>query len=222
MMATSSQLVELAADLALDADQLEAARPVQGDRGLACRRDPGEHGVEPETRGDPQQLVDDQLADALAVAVAAHVDRVLDAGAIGGPLLVRRQRAEADDVAAFVGPDRWQRLPRTRRCDRRSTAAGRPASGAPGRRWPSCWTPRGCRSGGSARRRPTMPIAASSTSSGPRPRRPSVVAEPVNHEAPGNPVVDATQRALCFSAGLRVEPRASDRPFSSVGRATPW
>jgi len=96
-------LVELAADLALDADQFEAARPVQGDRGIACGGDPGEHRMEPRNRRNSQQLDEDELADSPTVAVATHVDRVLDAGAVGGPLLVRRQRPEADDVAAFVG-----------------------------------------------------------------------------------------------------------------------
>ena len=74
-------------------------------RGLAGRGDPGEHGVEARRRGHPQQFRDDQLADPLAVAVAADVDRVLDAGAICGALLVRRQRPEADDLAKFVGRD---------------------------------------------------------------------------------------------------------------------
>ena len=54
----------------------------------------------PDAAATSSSSVSDQLADALAVAVAAHVDRVLDAGAVGGPLLVRRQRAEADDLAA--------------------------------------------------------------------------------------------------------------------------
>ena len=52
---------------------------------------------------DAQQLGQDQLADALSTSIAAHVDGVLDAGAVGGALFVWRQRAEADHITPLVG-----------------------------------------------------------------------------------------------------------------------
>src|SRR4051812_24583183 len=94
--------VELAADLSFDANELETAGFVECDGCCARTRDPGEHGVKPRCRTDTQQLVQHQLADALATAISAYVDGVLDARAVRGALLVRRQRAEADDVAELV------------------------------------------------------------------------------------------------------------------------
>ena len=48
---------------------------------------------------------EEQTPDAAPGVVAVHVHGVLDGGAIGGPLLVRRQRREADDNAIDVPPD---------------------------------------------------------------------------------------------------------------------
>ena len=114
----------------------------------------------PDAAATREQLVDDQLADALAVAVAAHVDGVLDAGAVRGALLVRRQR-------------RRSRRPRPvrRRIDghdggERTIAIGDPLllllqrSGHEVERGRRVATPRSCRSDGSARRRRRTPIAA--------------------------------------------------------------
>src|SRR4051812_39929696 len=80
----------------------EAAGAMQRHRGLARGRDPSEDGMEPGCCRDPEELRDDQLADALATAVAPDVHRILDARPVGGALFVRRQRTEPDDLAALV------------------------------------------------------------------------------------------------------------------------
>ncbi len=72
---------------------------MQRDGGVAGGVDACEHGVEAGELGGVQQFLQQQPADAAALAVAAHVDRVLHAGAVGRALLVRRQRAEPDDLA---------------------------------------------------------------------------------------------------------------------------
>ena len=98
--------VELAADLALDADQLE---PAARRAGPATRRRSPRCG--PSRRGSRWPWRRRAAARAATrptprpVAVAAHVDRVLDGGAVGGPLLVGRQRGEADDLVAVDGDD---------------------------------------------------------------------------------------------------------------------
>src|SRR3978361_2117134 len=60
--------VELAADLALDADQLEAAPRMQRPRRRAARLDPREHGVEAGQGSDVEQLGDEQATDPASVA----------------------------------------------------------------------------------------------------------------------------------------------------------
>ena len=73
MTATSSQRLNLRPTCALDADELEPARW----RAAPARRaldglDAGDDGVEPRRRGDVQQALEQQRADALAAAVAGR------------------------------------------------------------------------------------------------------------------------------------------------------
>src|SRR5689334_5085384 len=80
---------ELAADLAFAPDLLEAALAVQRDRRLVAADDPGDDGVESVVGTEPDDLAQQQLADALAAAVAVHVDGVLDRRRVRGAWLER-------------------------------------------------------------------------------------------------------------------------------------
>ena len=150
-----------------------------------------------------------------AVAVAADVDRVLDAGAIGGALLVRRQRREprpprpsassgsdGDDGREGAGAG-GEPLP-----------AGRAGCGAPGRRWPRCAAPRGCRWCGSPRHRPTRGQAQRDDSHGGEGSGETVSR---NRESPVPRGRGAAMLARRFAGST-----ARHCPLSSVGRATPW
>ena len=200
--------VELAADLALDADELEAAPGVERPRRRSRGLDAGDHGVEPRRPGDRRR------------AGSAAPCRSPRPGATG-----RRTRS----------PRRWcgrrpapctARARRTRRpCRPPSTATM--AEKAPdraasqsllvgeragdeverARRRPS---PRCCRSSGSPRRRRR---SASRTVISPMARR--------GYRYPcGSPLLERYARALARRP--LPGPRAGKRPLSSVGRAQPW
>ena len=105
--------VELAADLALDAHQLEAAARVQRPRGVAAGLDAGDHRVEPATRWRPRP------------AGRAGPCRSLDPCGRGArrpsprPSCGRRRapcRATARRSPPPGAPRRRRRSPRTRRC----------------------------------------------------------------------------------------------------------
>src|SRR4030095_17162750 len=96
-------LVELASDLPLDADQLEAARRMKGPTGLACSIDAGKHGVEPGQPGDVEQIGHNQLADATPLVFGVHVHRVLDTRPVRSALSIWRERAEDHDRVAVDG-----------------------------------------------------------------------------------------------------------------------
>src|SRR5215216_6958415 len=61
--------------------------------------------MEPVVDGEPEQLVEQEPADALPAPVAAHVDGVLDGGGVRGSILERRERSEPDDLTHLVGGD---------------------------------------------------------------------------------------------------------------------
>ena len=97
MSATSSQRSNLRPISRSTPTSSNPQRGVQRPRGLAGGLDAGEHGVEAATaRRCRAARSTSSRPMPSAVAVAAHVDRVLDAGAVRGALLVRRQRAEPD------------------------------------------------------------------------------------------------------------------------------
>ena len=70
---------------------------------VAAGFDPGHHSMEAAGLGGVQQAGEEGLADAEALAVPAHVDGVLHRGAVGGALLVRRDRREPDHLAVPLG-----------------------------------------------------------------------------------------------------------------------
>ena len=131
-----------------------------------------------------------------AVLVALHVHRVLDRRAVGGPLLVRRQRGEADDLvrpvdghdAAKRRPTRW---PATPACS--LERAGHQVERGRRRR-----APRGCRSAGSPRRRPPRPVGCDRRAAGIRRGRARPGA--LRH---GGAVRPRRERARPWSAGSR-------------------
>src|SRR5439155_3761377 len=90
---------ELAAHFALGADELETAAAMQRDRSLVTSDDAGDDRVEAVLAGQLDDRLEQQAPDALALAVASHVDRVLDARRVRRPVAVARQRGEAHDVA---------------------------------------------------------------------------------------------------------------------------
>ena len=225
MMATSSQRLNLR--------PTSRSMPTSSKPHAACRRATpsplaairANTAWKPESSATSSSSVDDQLADALAAAVAVDVDRVLDAGAVRGALLVRRQRAEADAP-----------------CRRPSTATI--AANAPERSAiHSCWSSseRGTRSNvavgvqhlvvvdrrGSPRRRPIGRPGGvrrrSRDRSGPRPadRVPARSAGQTlprigeNHRGRSDRRAAMLALRLCGFA-------ARHSPLSSVGRATPW
>ena len=150
--------VELAADLALDADQLEpAARraapatpsPPASMRAMTAWK--------PLTRSRRRATCASRsAADAQAVVVAADVDRVLHRGAVRGPLLVGRQGGEADDLVVV----RRRRRRRRRRSGPASQARwSARRAGHQVERGRRRSRPRGCRWPGWRRRRRGWPGA---------------------------------------------------------------
>src|SRR3546814_12388148 len=67
---------QLAPDLPLGADDLEAARLVQCDRRIVAADDAGHAGVEPVVDGGRDALAHDELADASPVVVRSEERRV--------------------------------------------------------------------------------------------------------------------------------------------------
>ncbi len=107
-------VAELAADLPLGADELERARHVQRDGRLVAPHDAGHHRMEPVVDGQPEHLVEQEPADALAAPVAAHVHGVLDRGGVRGSILERRERSEPHDLPRLVDGDDRRVRPRVR------------------------------------------------------------------------------------------------------------
>ena len=104
--------IELTARLALDADQFEATASVQGSGCFARGLDSCEHCVETAARGNIEEFGEQERADSLAGSITTDIDRVFDAGAVGRPLAVGRQRGEPHDLAAggeVLGDDRRKR-----------------------------------------------------------------------------------------------------------------
>ena len=146
MTATSSQRLNLRPTSRSMPTSSKPQAGVQRPRGRRRRprSGPSRRGTGP--RGDVEQL---GRASSLPMPrpwrSASHVHRVLDRRPVGGPLLVRRQRGEADD--------RRRRRRRRRSPRRRPIALGQPR--LPGRSSDrgtrsnvavECVAPRGCRS----------------------------------------------------------------------------
>ena len=87
---------ELAADLAFDADEVEAARLVDRDRGRLGGAHAGDDRVEAVGSRHDDGLGEQFSPDPLAAAVGRDVDGVLDGGGIAGSGPVGRERGEAD------------------------------------------------------------------------------------------------------------------------------
>ena len=96
---------EFAADLTFAADLLEATLGVQRDRRVVTADDARDHRVEAVISGEPEQVAEQELADAPAAVVALHVHGVLDGRRIGRPGPKGRQRREAVDLVAIVDRD---------------------------------------------------------------------------------------------------------------------
>ena len=96
---------ELASDLALDADELEPAGAVEGDRSIVVADDAGDDGVKTVGGAEPEKLVEEEPPDSLAPAVPSDVDGVLDSGGVRRSVLVGGQRPESQDVVAVSGND---------------------------------------------------------------------------------------------------------------------
>src|SRR5205807_2646434 len=79
---------ELPAHFALCADELETAAAVQRDRSLVASDDSGDDGVEPVLAGQLDERLEQQAADALALAIASDVDRVFDGRRVRRPVAV--------------------------------------------------------------------------------------------------------------------------------------
>ncbi len=99
MTATSSQRPNLRPTWRSTPTSSKPHASVQGARRDATRLDAGDHAVEPRVTGDVDEPGEEQPPDPLPGVVTVHVHGVLDGGAVGGPLLVRRQRRETDDLA---------------------------------------------------------------------------------------------------------------------------
>ena len=89
---------ELASHLSLHADLDEAVLGVQGNAGLVPASDAGDYRVEAAGPGHGQEVAEEAVGHAPAPVVGVHVHRVLHRAAVGGPLLVRGQRSEAQNL----------------------------------------------------------------------------------------------------------------------------
>ena len=176
---------------------------------VAAGLDPGHDGVEAAGRGHVDHVRSSSARpDAVAVVVPAHVDRVLDRGPVGRPLLVGRQGRRSPTTLGRPRPA--------------TTARKAPERAASHARWSSrrardqvergrrASRPRGCR----CRR------MASASSSG---QARGAAAWPTGTLRTAAPDCDADggRRRIRYAAaaGLRL---CRARPLSSVGRALPW
>ncbi len=103
MRAVSSQRLNFRPDLPLDADQVEPTGLVERPRGVTAGLDAGHHRVEAAGLGGVQQGREQLLADPQAVPIPTDVDRVLHRRPVGRPLLVGRDRSEADHLPVPLG-----------------------------------------------------------------------------------------------------------------------
>jgi len=88
--------VELAADLSLNANELEATGGVQSPRGGAFSLNSSDHAVESAGASDAADFGEQESADTASGVASVDVDRILDRRRVGGPFLVAREGGEAE------------------------------------------------------------------------------------------------------------------------------
>ena len=168
----------------------------------------------PEARAIVDEPAEQQRADALAAGIAVDVHRVLDGRAVGGPVLVRRQRGEADHRRSGRRPSTATIAENAPDRAAQPALAGRRATAGRGRTCSSWSSPRGCRWPGSPRHRRRPPAARDAGITSRRSgsgRRPLPVTAPV----PVADQVDGVDRDRRRYAG-----RAGSRRVDHSGRAS--